>query len=69
MKKNLSIQALRAIAFLLVFLGHANMIPRGYASFGVSIFIVLSGFLMAMSYSEKNVKSDLVHKLNFQKLI
>ena len=67
MKKNLSIQALRAIAFLLVFLGHANMIPRGYASFGVSIFIVLSGFLMAMSYSEKKCEIGFSSQIKFSK--
>ena len=53
-----SIQALRAIAALLVFWGHAiNAVtlevaadfPHLYGPFGVDIFFVISGFVMVYS--------------------
>src|SRR5262245_61905199 len=53
-----SIQALRAIAALLVFLGHAiNQVnlevaeefPNSYGPFGVDLFFVISGFVMVYS--------------------
>ena len=53
-----SIQALRAIAALLVFLGHAiNAVdlevaadfPNSYGPFGVDLFFVISGFVMVYS--------------------
>ena len=47
-----SIQILRALAFLEIFLGHCGM-KYGSGSFGVSIFMILSGFCMAMNYLPK----------------
>lgn len=47
-----SIQILRAIAFLEIFLGHCG-INFFAASFGVAIFMVLSGFCMAINYLPK----------------
>ena len=47
-----SLQALRAIAFLEIFLGHCGILFFTGA-FGVSIFIVLSGFCMAINYLPK----------------
>ena len=47
-----SIQILRAIAFLEIFLGHCGM-NFFAASFGVAIFTVLSGFCMAINYLPK----------------
>jgi peptidoglycan/LPS O-acetylase OafA/YrhL len=53
-----SIQALRAIAALLVFWGHAILtlnpkeaaeFPRLYGPFGVDLFFVISGFVMVYS--------------------
>ena len=43
------IQVLRAIAFLEIFLGHCG-VEWCAASFGVSIFVILSGFCMAINY-------------------
>ena len=51
MKKVESLQAFRAIAFLFVFLSHTELCPTG--SIGVSMFLVLSGFLMAFSTYRK----------------
>ena len=49
------IQALRGIAFLGVFLSHTGLKWFGAAGhWGVSIFLVLSGFLMFASYSGNN---------------
>lgn len=47
-----SIQILRALAFLEIFLGHCGM-EYGSGSFGVSIFMILSGFCMAINYLPK----------------
>ena len=47
-----SIQILRAIAFLEIFLGHCG-INFFAGSFGVAIFTVLSGFCMAINYLPK----------------
>ena len=46
------IQVLRAIAFLEIFLGHCG-VEWCAASFGVSIFVILSGFCMAINYLPK----------------
>ena len=52
-KKRLTgIQTLRAIAFLEIFLGHCG-VEWCAASFGVSIFMILSGFCMAINYLPK----------------
>lgn len=58
-KKRLAgIQTLRAIAFLEIFLGHCG-VQWCAASFGVSIFMILSGFCMAINYLPKADKFDL----------
>lgn len=46
-----SLQALRAIAFIGIFLSHAGA-PFKWPALGVSIFYVLSGFLMNYKHSE-----------------
>ena len=53
-----SIQILRAIAFLEIFLGHCG-IDFFAGSFGVAIFTVLSGFCMAINYLPKTEKLSL----------
>lgn len=51
-----SIQSLRAIAFLAVFMSHSRLFGLGFlGAWGVSIFFVLSGFLMVYSYYPKIV--------------
>ena len=46
-----SLQGLRVLAFLGIFLWHAIETPAG--AWGVSIFIMLSGFLMVYSYWDR----------------
>ena len=54
MKKRLdSIQALRALAFMGIFLFHGGIIWGNFGGLGASVFIVLSGFLMTYSYSDR----------------
>lgn len=50
-----SLQVLRAIAFIMIFLSHCNIYSSG--PMGVSIFLVLSGFLM---YYNQNSKDELL---------
>ena len=44
----MSLQGIRAIAFLGIFLYHCELIETG--PWGVSIFLILSGFLMSYNY-------------------
>lgn len=50
MKKNNSLQVLRAVAFLGVFTSHLDLTRFG--GFGVEIFLIMSGFLMYVQYSD-----------------
>ena len=50
-----SIQALRALAFLGIFLSHARA-PVSWAQLGVSVFFVLSGCLMTCNYYDKEME-------------
>ena len=52
------IQVLRGIAFLEIFLGHCG-VKICSAAFGVSIFMILSGFCMAINYLPKVDKFSL----------
>lgn len=63
MSKNkiISLQSLRAIAFICIFLHHCGMFSFGAE--GVSIFIILSGFLMIYQYYNKDIKCGI--KNNF----
>lgn len=55
MKQRLaSIQVIRAIAFILIFLSHVELIATG--SIGVSLFLVLSGFCMTYAYLDRPEK-------------
>lgn len=51
MNRITSLQALRAAAFIAIFLSHCDILPTGPV--GVSVFLVLSGFLM---YNSSYVK-------------
>lgn len=46
------LQGLRVIAFIAVFLSHAIDTPTG--AWGVSLFIILSGFVMTYSYWDRS---------------
>lgn len=52
------IQALRAIAFIEIFLRHCG-VEAAAASFGVTVFIVMSGFCMAVNYLPRADKMSL----------
>lgn len=49
MKRIDALQTLRAVAFLEIFLAHCELSPL-LGMFGVSVFVVLSGFCMGLSY-------------------
>lgn len=52
MRRLNSLQGLRAVAFMGVFLGHCGIGSGG--GMGVSVFLVLSGFLMIYNYYQKD---------------
>ena len=65
-EKILSIQVIRAVAFILIFLSHVNLIATG--PIGVSLFLVLSGFCMTYSYLDKPEKTpepSIMHNFKF----
>ena len=52
--KNKSLQGLRAVAILAIFISHTGIGPFGVlGAWGVSVFFVLSGFLMIYNYLPK----------------
>ena len=63
MKKIESLQALRAIAFICIFLSHCDLLPTG--PMGVSIFLILSGFLMFNSAISKGEEPEVKHSFQF----
>lgn len=61
-----SLQAIRGVALLCIFLSHVELIATG--PIGVSLFLVLSGFCMTYAYldrPEKTPKLSLVNNLKF----
>ncbi len=50
-----SLQALRALAFIGIFLSHVNA-PIQWSGLGVSVFFVLSGFLLAYQHGEDAIE-------------
>ena len=64
MNKSTSIQALRGLAFLSIFIYHAGLIPSG-GSLGVSIFFVLSGFLLMCRSNEQSMVSSPLRNLKY----
>lgn len=59
-----SLQALRTIAFLGIFLRHVDF-SLNWSSLGVSIFFVMSGFLMMYRYYDKKISVTLTDNLKF----
>ena len=57
-----SLQILRAVAFLMIFFFHTNI--GRYGPLAVSIFFVLSGFVMI--YSKKNMNQSITFKNSFK---
>lgn len=50
-----ALQGLRAIAFLAIFLSHSGIGPFGcFGAWGVSLFLMMSGFLMSYRYLQKS---------------
>ncbi len=58
-----SIQTLRALAFLIIFSGHAGL--NKFSAGGVSIFLVLSGFLMMLRHHDEDIPMGLKKCLSF----
>lgn len=58
-----SLQIVRALAFLCIFTSHCGITQLGAA--GVSIFLILSGFVMFYSYYYKNVKISFWNNFKF----
>lgn len=61
-----SVQVIRAIAFILIFLSHVELISTG--PIGVSVFLVISGFCMTYAYldrPEKTPRPSLVNNFKF----
>ena len=59
-----SLQALRALAFIGIFLCHAD-VNINWSALGVSIFFVLSGFLMVYQYEGKELSVGIKDNLLF----
>lgn len=68
----MSLQGLRALAYMLIFIFHTNLYNlNGLGAMGVSIFIVLSGFVLAYSNNKKQEEKIEVKnavKFSFKKI-
>lgn len=62
-KKIDSLQTIRALAFLGIFTVHSGVSPLGY--WGVSVFLVLSGFLMMYAYHNKTLQTSIHDSFGF----
>ena len=63
-KKIESLQALRAIAFIGIFLYHAGS-PVKWQTLGVSVFFVMSGFLMMYKHEDDELAQGIRERLRF----
>lgn len=59
-----SLQALRALAFIGIFLRHAGS-EVSWPALGVSIFFVLSGFFMILTYEDRKLSCSIKTNLSF----
>lgn len=59
-----SLQALRAFAFLGIFFRHAHFYIK-WPGLGVSLFFVMSGFLMMYRYNDRDLNSSLKGNIRF----
>jgi len=66
--RSLSVQILRAIAFLLIFLSHAFGRLGWWGAFGVSLFIVLSGYLEAKHHLNDELDAKTFAKKKVKKV-
>lgn len=64
MGKMVSLQALRGLAFLGIFLIHARS-PIQWAALGVSVFFVMSGFLMMFLHSDADNNTTIQKAIRF----
>ena len=62
-KKIISLQSLKAIAFVCVFAQHSGLIRTG--GFGVNLFLTLTGFLMYYNYHEKVLRCSFSDCIKF----
>lgn len=68
-KKILSLQGLRAVAFLAIFISHSRLGQLGYlGAWGVSVFFVLSGFLMFFNYYPREKLPDFGWRFSWNKI-
>lgn len=59
----ISLQALRAIAFLGVFISHCDILDLG--KWGVSVFFVLSGFVLTYNYYNRDINFSFKNSILF----
>ena len=59
-----SLQVLRVFAFLGIFISHSCLNSQ-LGAWGVSVFFVLSGFLMAYNYADRELEFGLINNLKF----
>ena len=64
-KRIVSLQALRGIAYTAIFLSHAYDFNGFLGSWGVSIFLVLSGFVLTYAHYYDNMKPSLKNNIHF----
>ena len=63
------LQGLRALAFIGIFLSHCGvgiLSSSGLGAWGVSVFLILSGFLMMINYYHSNRRIDCSIKGNLK---
>jgi peptidoglycan/LPS O-acetylase OafA/YrhL len=58
-KKILSLQGLRAVACVMIFLCHSHLVWEPWGGWAVSVFFVMSGFLMYRSYAQRNLPESI----------
>lgn len=60
-----SIKGFRAIAFIIIFLSHANVIYHDFGALSVSFFLVLSGFVNFYAHEGENIELNLKNCISF----